>query len=381
MLVELRRDGGALWIIPEGWADPPTPMRSASTPVMGGMLAAAPDASRAGLPLALITDLKAACWWIEDVYGEAVLDAVTDDVAHTSVAATPGPVAEAMISLIQALWLRRWWYPRGEEPLDIELLDAEIGALQVAAATCFESDALAESRLSAGLGGILRLPQRIAGVTGTKRRFLDEHLRLLADAAERFVDPDHPLYPHLHKLVQQLGEHDELSAQYLSELERHAKRLTAPPRKVAHHAGADAIIPDQHFSTTVDWLQVPARSVSGLHANVFAWIAGDQISVTVEPGPDPVPKLIALAYADNDVFPARILTLAHETDDYRGVDTWENDVTLSSVHILQAPLLDETSYTPRPLEIAEADRDYVRRLIAGRANELDTSSLVSEVLQ
>lgn len=380
MLVELRRDGGPLWIIPPGWSDPASPMRSASLPVLGGMLAVAPDGSRTGLPLAMVTDLAAASWWIEDVYGDQVLDAVTDDNPPSSAVAGPGPASAPVISVIQAMWLRRWWHPQSPHTPDIGLLDAEIGLLQVEAAVCFETDALAESRLSAGLAAILRLPRRIADETGPRRTFLDGRLAALVGAASRFADQEQPLYPTLQDLEQELDEHDRLSDHFLGQLAQNFEPLPAPSRPPASHAGGQAVVPEQHLSTTVDWLQVPARSTSGTEANVFAWVVDDEIGIAVEGGLEPVRQLTALAYASGETFPTRILSLTHDGRDYRGTDEWEPDAELSAVHILRAPLLDERGYTPRPFETALEDRRYVHSVLASRGAEFSATSLVSEVL-
>ena len=370
MQIDIERNALGVLLTPPGWAEPETPLRLASLPVTGGQLVFDP-AKPAALPAGLLTDPPAAAIWLADVYGEDIEAAVLD--GETTAAAEPGPLAPTLARLARAIWLQRWWHPEADQRVDLDLLAAEIGALSLAAAICFEDDDLAIAELTRGVNGILRLPGAIVDRTGAEREFLDEALAELVDGALRFADEDHPGYPLLADLAAGLSAEQTLSEELNAGLDAFLAAATTTPAG-ALHAGAGGLTTGEERSDTVDWLLVPTRSTSGRERNVLAAVTpDDQLVVRVETGLEPVPRVIALVFAGKDALPARVLELPLDGAVYQAALPWDDDLP-DEIVITRAPLGHDDTHRPRPAAVARADRDYVRAVVAAQ------SLLATEVL-
>jgi hypothetical protein len=378
MQIEMRQEGGLLWLTPRGWVDPATPVRVVSLPVAGGQLAFDPASPRPALPVALITSLEQASWWIASVYGDDALQAALDGASEAT--AVPGSAALPLTQLAHAVWLQRWWHPAPGQQVDFDLLAAEIGTLQVEAAVCFEDDDLAEAELTAGLTAVLGLPDRIRDEIGPRRVQLDERLAALVDAASWYADREHPGYPHLEELAAAIAAEQALTDGFSSQLDAFLAEQTRSHRELALHAGGSVWFLDEESAATVDWLLVPERSTSGEEDDVLVGLADDQLVIQVSSGTDPVRELAALVYLDDD-YPVRIIELRLDGAVYTGSTDWDPGAGVpDTVVITRVPLLDDASYAPRGEDVARADRDYVRRVVADRLASIDDTSLVSEVL-
>lgn len=123
-------------------------------PVAGGLLELNVSAPDQGLS-ALISDVVDAAWWVPFVFGDDVLEALTqldedEDAEARIVTVVPRDeeLSETALRLLYGFWLRRWAPPRVYgTPVEEWLLDSELGALAARGEALFGSDEVAVAML------------------------------------------------------------------------------------------------------------------------------------------------------------------------------------------------------------------------------------------
>lgn len=396
-------NAGLVTITPDGWAEPPSSVHLSTIPTLGGTLAFPPDARAGSLPRVLVIDGPTSLLWLDAVYGRPVADAVrdlldADDGASRTLTAVPEDalLVESLRGLARARWYRDWW-PSGDpaDPIDAPILDVEalnldLGTLGWECGMVLESDAEASRELSRGMGALLRLLADDTTQDPALREYLAERRVQSIDAAlDLEAGPDELL-----AVLARVSDDEPLA-----ELPRLASR--APTRSELALAAAPA--PSETDAEvrlfSVDWTLTPPRSVSGREHNITLEAstrdAGLRLTVSVEPGQQPVNALVAYVHAGprDAVIMRRALPLTEAGYAASAVVPMIGlaDLDRLSVHVVDAsverpPLPPGGTVpwlVPDRASWAARTREYIRRIVRERlelVSDLAERPLYCEVL-
>lgn len=332
--IVVARDGDLVRIEPSG--APPDRIDTASLPVAGGILIVDATGHAGALPQAVLDDPYWAQAWLAGVYGAPVAAAVAlfEDESFTTpqqVTGPPGPLARIVHRLGTGTWLHRWW-PSGAAgivELDEWLLELELGTLAWQAQACF-LDTGPIAALLAPHAGLLATQVEQLRRTGSGPA--DWHaLEVLVDALRAtvdLVDDQVDGYGACAALVDRLDaeESDYAAARGHGTVDDFLASLPAPPgaaqgqgrgrRAFRRRPGAAVTSTLLTGIATVDWAQVPPRTVLAVDDNLQWSVVRDlvgevavRVRVDASPffadpgvlyarifGPDGVPTVFALQH-------------------------------------------------------------------------------------
>jgi hypothetical protein len=279
-----RGESGVVYVQPVGEPAPPR-TRGAAIDVCGGMVVVdvtQPDQP----PRAVLDDPEWAQIWIASVYGPAVADAVVR-VDHGGreeiVDAAKDYLSDVVARLGVGWWLHRWWpAPRPDiAPLDVGLLEIELGGLSWLAEACFvEPEPIAKLLVPQAeyLAEVSRSAQ--LNLTGAaSEQFVDVFTRALRGVVE-MSDPHTPGFDDCRHLLREIDSRDAAVASAMSGLDAFLQSLSETRHDLmpvgvgalaasggSASVGPDTEIVDQEVGT-VDWLQVAPRLVTSADGNV-----------------------------------------------------------------------------------------------------------------
>ena len=388
-VVVVRRESGVVAVHSVGQAAPPR-TQGAAIDVCGGLVVV--DVTRPGLPpRALLDDPELAQIWIASVYGEAVADAV-DRVDHgggeVTVEATKDYLSDVVSRLGMGWWLHRWWPAPVPDiaPLDVRLLEIELGGLTWLAEACFvelepiakllapQAEYLAELTRSAQLN-----------LTGAaSEHFAEVFTRSLRGVVE-VAGQQTPGFGDCLELLREIESRARAVAGAMAGLDAFLQSLNETRQDLMLPisvgalaagggfpiAGADGVTVDQEIST-VDWLQVAPRLVTSADQNISWYVepsaeSGAVLWVQVDRnlGSDENAVVYARVCRDDDpiVFPLEpmgdVFIGRHDVD--ADTDPHSIVVDICSLELARQPRISD-----RGREAARLDREEIAARIRER---------------
>jgi len=302
-------------------------------PVVGGFIEIDMSDPARGLR-AELADVEAASVWLPFVYGDAVTDRALrlEDEQGAAGGQERGGSALSLeipaMRLLYGFWLRRW-KPAGTVPLQEWLLDAELGALAVAAAALFDGEEVAAAllaphleTLAAQLLAHARVQDRLHPERGLTVSLAADPVSAVvlqaADAALQCVDPAAEGYSAIFDAVEQVtatnaGALDSALETFMAKGDiRLTPMLFNAFRLPGGTTAPSPVHADDAERAPVDWISVHPRQLSAAEAAIH-WHreAGDDgtdrvvviadaprssVSMPVEPG-----ELYARLDIDGDI--------------------------------------------------------------------------------
>lgn len=372
MTVTITADAGTLDVTPQGWSEPQTPVQAAALEVIGAVISLPAGGNADDHPYALVLDPDAAQDWLGLVYGRQVAQACRE-LRHGQAREVPAEVSDttrALTDLARACWVERWW-PSATASLpgaDQAALDLDRGLLAARAGRCLEAEPLAW--LAGGIRGLGRLISLVAELTGARRERADRLLRESVAAAAYLLDPDTTEAQAAAAYQDHWDAEDAEVAQLLASWPND-EPIEAEP---ALMAGGDG--PDEARYQTVDWLQVPARSVSGNEDNVVITTTDSGLTISVEAGDQPVPRLHARLFGDEPL--PTVVRLEHQPGHRRYQATTTAACSRLDIADLRRP--PSEVFPPRPDPVAYQDRRLVRAVLRRRLDSQAARPLLAELL-
>ncbi|MDO5287426.1 MAG: hypothetical protein Q4G45_11500 [Actinomycetia bacterium] len=371
MTVTVTAEVGTVTIVPDGWVEPGSPVRVAPLEVTGGVVTVPAESRGDDLPYALLLDPVAAGEWLAEVYGGEVA-AVCQELRHgqsAEVVAVASGTTWAVTDLARACWLDRWWPSATVDLPGLEqaALDLDLGLLAGRAGGCVQTEAA--DRLARGVRGLARVSALVSGLTGARRERADRLLREAVEIAAYVLEGTAE--------GEAAAAYQERSDAQDAEVGRLLAEWPAEPQvplvPAAPFAGGE---PTHPRTQTVDWLQIPARSVSGDEGNVTIEATGEGLTITVEAGDHPVSRIHARLYgADLPV----IVALDHQPGRrcYTGT-TGPDPGGRVDIADLGRPVSQLVA--PRPEPVAADDRCLVRQVLRARLGPGALRPLLAELV-